>query len=110
MRLNPNGTVAENFIIAPFSPPGTAGTTGNLATAFVGPCVCTGQLAMPRVFGGTITVGRPFPLASLFNQLNSRFDQYNGSLCTPVTAPPDTNIRSYAFGGATPGWPWPPPG
>ena len=101
MQLNPNGTVAENFLIDPFSPPGTAGTIGNLATAFVGQYVCTGQLAMPRVFGGTITVGRPFPLASLFNQLNSRFDQYNGSLCSPATAPPDTNIRSYTFGGAT---------
>ncbi|HEX7987011.1 MAG TPA: pilus assembly protein TadG-related protein [Duganella sp.] len=102
MQLNPNGTVPENFIIDPFSPPGTAGTIGNLATAFVGPYVCTGQLAMPRVFGGTITVGRPFPLASLFNQLNSRFDQYSGSLCSNVTAPPDTNIRSFAFATATP--------
>ena len=104
MQLNPNGTAAENFLIDPFSPPGTAGAIGNLATAFVGPYVCTGQLAMPRVFGGTLTVGRPFPLASLFNQLNSRFDQYSGSLCSPVTAPPDTNIRAYAFGGGATAW------
>lgn len=51
--------------------------------------------------GGTITVGRPFPLGSLFNQLNSRFDQYVGSLCSYASAPPDANVRQYAFGAAT---------
>lgn len=103
MQLNPNGVVAENFVIDPFSPPGTPGALANIAPAFVGPYVCTGQLAMPRVLGGTITVGRGFPLASLFNQLNSRFDLYPGSLCDYATAPPDTNIRQYAFGSAI-GW------
>ncbi len=101
MQLNPNGVAAENFVIDPFSPPGTAGSVANLATALVGPYVCAGQLAMPRVRGGTITVGRPFPLGSLFNQLNSRFDQYVGSLCSYASAPPDTNVRQFVFGGAT---------
>lgn len=103
MRLNPNGTGAENFVIDPFSPPGVAGAAANLAPAFVGPFVCNGELAMPRVRGGTITVGRPFPLASLFNQFNSRFDQYPGGVCSFANAPPDTNIRQYTFGTAT-GW------
>lgn len=102
MQLNPNGTGAENFVIDPFSPPGAAGAAANTASAFVGPYVCTGQLAMPRVTGGAITVGRPFPLASLYNQLNSRFDQYTGSVCSYTNAPPDANIRSYVSGVATP--------
>ena len=101
MQLNPNGTAAENFVIDPFSPPGVAGVLANLAPALVGPYVCAGQLGMPRVSGGTLTVGRPFPLASLYNQLNSRFDLYNGTLCSYATAPPDTNIRSYVAGTAT---------
>lgn len=109
MQLNPNGTGAENFVIDPFSPPGTAGAAANLAPAFVGPYVCSGQLAMPRVLGGTITVGRPFPLASLFDQLNSRFDLYLGTLCSYATAPPDTNIKSFVAGVATP-WMNPAPG
>jgi Flp pilus assembly protein TadG len=100
MQLNPNGVAAANFVIDPFSPPGTAGALANIAPAVVGPYVCSGQLAMPRVLGGAITVGRGFPLASLYEQLNSRFDLYNGSLCSYATAPPDTNIKQYAFNSA----------
>ena len=106
MQLNPDGTAAENFVIDPFSPPGVAGALPNIAPGVVGPYVCTGQLGMPRVTGGALTVGRPFPLASLFNQFNSRFDQYTGALCSYSTAPPDTNIRQYAFGAAGSGTPW----
>jgi hypothetical protein len=106
MQLNPGGTGAENFVIDPFSPPGVAGAAANLAAGLVGPYVCTGQLAMPRVTGGALTVGRPFPLASLFNQFNSRFDQYTGALCSYAAAPPDTNIRQYTFGAAGSGTPW----
>ncbi|SEN09514.1 Flp pilus assembly protein TadG [Duganella sp. CF517] len=102
MKLNPNSTTAENFVVDPFSLPGTSGVLSNVSPAFVGPYVCTGQLGIPRVRGGTITVGRPFPLASLYNQLNSRFDQYSGSFCSHSNAPPDVNIKSYVSGTATP--------
>lgn len=97
MQLNPAATSAENFVIDPIDPPGVYGTASNTWVNVVGPFVCAGLLAMPRVTGGAITVGRPFPLGSLFNQLNSRFDQYNGGLCNANTAPPDTNIKSYVF-------------
>ena len=106
MQLNPDGIAAENFVIDPFSPPGVAGALPNIVPGVVGPYVCTGQLGMPRVTGGALTVGRPFPLAPLFNQFNSRFDQYTGALCSYSTAPPDTNIRQYAFGAAGSGTPW----
>ena len=102
MQLNPGATSAENFVIDPFDPPGAAGTAGNMAASLVGPFACTGKLAIPRVTGGTITVGRPFPLASLVNQLNSRFDQYSGGQCSFATAPPDSNIRSYVYTSAVP--------
>ncbi|MES2076899.1 MAG: pilus assembly protein TadG-related protein [Pseudomonadota bacterium] len=97
MQLNPAATSAENFVIDPIDPPGVYGTASNTWVNVVGPFVCAGLLAMPRVTGGTITVGRPFPLGFLFNQLNSRFDQYNGGLCNPNTAPPDSNIKSYTY-------------
>ncbi|MYN19937.1 pilus assembly protein TadE [Rugamonas sp. FT107W] len=102
MQLNPNGTTAENFVVDPFDPPGVYGAASNTAPGVVGPYACTGKLAIPRVTGAPITVGRPFPLASLFNQLNSRFDQYSGSLCSFATAPPDTNIKSYVYNTAIP--------
>jgi Flp pilus assembly protein TadG len=102
MQLNPSGTSAENFVIDPFDPPGAPGTAGNMAASLVGPYACTGKLAFPRVTGGAITVGRPFPLASLVNQLNSRFDQYTGAQCSFATAPPDSNIKSYVYNSAAP--------
>ncbi|NGZ85285.1 pilus assembly protein TadG-related protein [Duganella aceris] len=102
MQLNPNGVAPENFVIDPFAPAGTPGSAADTAAAFVGPYACTGQLAIPSVSGGAITVGRPFPLASLYKQLNSRFDQYDDALCSYATAPPDANIRSYAFNGGAP--------
>lgn len=102
MQLNPDGSSAVSFLIDPFTPPGAAAAPGNMATALVGPYVCSGQLAMPRVSGGALTVSRPFPLAQLYNQLNSRFDQYPGALCSAITAPPDSNIKSYLYASAVP--------
>jgi Flp pilus assembly protein TadG len=97
MNLNPSGLTPENFLIAPLASPGTPGTAADFATSVVGPFVCAGQLAMPTVMGGTLTVQRSFPLSALYQQLNSRFDDYSGSLCTPDAAPPDSNIKSYSY-------------
>lgn len=99
MRLNAGAITAENFVVDPITPPGGAGSSSNTSPAMVGPFACSGTLAMPRVTGGAISVARPFPLASLVNQLNSRFDQYTGELCNPNGAPPDANIRSYVYTG-----------
>lgn len=102
MRLNPGGTTAENFVIDPINPPGVAGSSSNTTASMVGPFVCDGSMAMGRVTGGAITVTRPFPLDSLYDQLNSRFDLYVGNHCSPSGSPPDANIRSYTF--ATTSW------
>ncbi len=102
MQLNPNGSTPSNFIIDPFAPPGIIGAASNTAPAVAGPYVCTGQLAMPRISGAAISVSQPFPLASLFQQFNSRFDQYPGALCSYATAPPDSNIKSYLYSTAIP--------
>ncbi|SFU53799.1 pilus assembly protein TadG-related protein [Pseudoduganella namucuonensis] len=97
MQLNPGATTPENFAIDPTAPPGSAGAAANMLQATIGPFVCSGTMAMPRVTGGAITVGRPFPLASLYQHLNSRFDQYTGGYCTPNGAPPDTNVRPFIY-------------
>lgn len=97
MQLNPNGVTPVNFVVDPIDPLGTLGSAANIDPAVVGPFVCTGALPMARVMGAQLTVQSPFPLASLFQQLNSRFDQYPGGLCSPNSAPPDVNIKSYLF-------------
>jgi hypothetical protein len=102
MQLNPAGVTPANFVINPFAPPGQTGTVHGTTAEAVGPYACVGQLAMPRLNGGSITVAQPFPLAALFRQLNSRFNVYDQSLCTAATAPPDRNIKSYAYNLSAP--------
>jgi hypothetical protein len=102
MQLNPGGTTPENFVVDPIAPPGVAGSSSHTVTSMVQPFVCTGSLAVPRVMGGDITVVRPFPLASLYNSLNSRFDQYSSGGCDPAGSPPDVNIKSFNYGSL--GW------
>ncbi len=97
MQLNPNGVTAENFVVNPVAPPGTAGKPADLAAASVGPYVCSGTMAMPRVKGASVSVGRPFPIGQLYVQLNSRFDSYVGEMCKPNAAPPDSNVRPYVY-------------
>ena len=97
MQLNGSGLAPEHFVIDPLTPPGGAGSAANTADGVVGPYVCAGTLQMPRLLGGAITVRRGFPLASLYPQLNSRFDQYAGGACSPNGAPPDANIKAYVY-------------
>lgn len=101
MNLNPNGTTRANFLIDPVSPPGSGGAASNFSVATVAPHVCAGTVALPKVSGASVSVQSGFPLAALFNHLNSRFDLSNGN-CNPNAAPPDTNVKQYA--AATIGW------
>lgn len=101
MQLNPNGTSPANFVIDPLAPPGGLGAPANVTATAVGPFICTGRMWIPRITGGRIRVTTPFPIASLFRELNSRFDQYSGSACNPNGAPSDFNIKSYAYDQST---------
>jgi len=98
MRLNPDGIEPANFALDPLAPPGGIGSASNTSASAIAPFVCTGRLWIPRLTGGAIRVGSPFPIASLFRQLNSRFDQYDGGVCSPNGAPPDFNIKAYTPG------------
>lgn len=98
MRLNPDGTEPANFALDPLAPPGGAGSASNTSASAVAQFVCAGRLWIPRVTGGAIRVGSPFPIGSLYRQLNSRFDQYDGNACRPHGAPPDFNIKAYTPG------------
>lgn len=104
MQLNPTvKTKGANFLVNPVAPSGTTGTSVAQRMDVVQPFVCTGTLAIPPVklatpskSGGTITVEPGFPLSSVWNQLNSRFGTYT-SPCTSTNAPPDTNVKAYAY-------------
>jgi Flp pilus assembly protein TadG len=95
MNLNASGVTPENFLIDPLAPPGVTGVASHFATDVVGPFVCAGQLPLPTVAGGTLTLKRGFPLTALYHHLNSRFDDYADHACTAEGAPPDSNIMPY---------------
>lgn len=98
MQLNPNGTQPLRFAINPAAQPGTGGSTFDIAA--LTPFVCHGSTWLHRVTGGQLRVSElpsSAPLASLHAALNTRFDQYTDTPCTPNGAPPDINIKSYAY-------------
>lgn len=98
MQLNPNGIQPLRFAINPAAPPGT--TSSTFAISALAPFVCHGSMWVPQVTGGQLRVSElpsPAPLASLHAALNTRFDQYASTACTPNGAPPDINIKSYAY-------------
>lgn len=103
MQLNPEASdSAQSFLIHPLAAPGA---TGASASDFdtVAPFVCTGTMGVTRVMGGQISISSPFPLATLYQQLNSRFDSYVAP-CSADTAPPDKNVKPYTFNNGSVPW------
>ncbi len=99
MQLNPNGTSPVRYLINPVLYPGM--TSAVFDTSLVGQFVCTGTMWTPRLTGGPMRVSPlpgAAPLAALYRQLNSRFDDYSGNVCSAYGAPPDFNVRAYAYG------------
>jgi Flp pilus assembly protein TadG len=98
MQLNPKGTSPARFALNPVVAPGGSGPAFD--TASLGPFMCSGRMWVPRVTGGDIRISplpSTSPLASLYTALNSRFDMYAGSPCGAIGAPPDGNIKEYAY-------------
>lgn len=99
MKLNPiSGTAPLRFAVNPDAARGAAGEAFSVAD--LEPFVCSGSMWVQRVTGRKIRVSElptATPLASLHAALNTRFDQYGGTLCTPRGAPPDINIKFYAY-------------
>lgn len=106
MQLNPNGTTPARFLINPAGLPGSGGSTFDMS--LVGQFLCTGVMWTPRLTGGTMSVSSlpaTAPLDGLSVQLNSRFDDFTGRVCNPNGAPPDFNVKQYAYDKAG-GAPW----
>jgi hypothetical protein len=90
MNLNPGGRTPENFLVNPIAPAGTVGVPMMGRMEIVAAYICTGQMAIPALQGGGITVERGFPIGSLYPYLNSRFGTYVPP-CQSSSAPTDPN-------------------
>lgn len=93
LDLSGSGATPQNFLVDPVYAPGTVGVTDAAGAA---PFVCSGTTLATRAIGAQVKVQSPFPIANLYNQLNSRFDSYGATNCSNHTAPPDFNIKSYS--------------
>lgn len=103
MQLNKdaNAAAGQTFLLNPMSSAGTTPLPADLAS--VKPFICTGSMAFSSVSGKNMKLEGPFPLSSLYGQLNSRFDTFV-TPCNEYTAPPDLNVKSYVATAA--GVPW----
>lgn len=103
LKLNPNGSIAKNYLVNPIDFPAGADNPDHHSVATARPFVCNGTMATARLTSGsTVYVSAPFP-AELARELNSRFDDYSGgSTCDTALAPPDFNVKKF-IGGYS-GW------
>ena len=94
----PGSTTGQTFIVNPIAQSAPVTDVATLA-----PFVCTGTMAMTRLTGGKVKVSPAFPIASLFEQFNSRFNTYGTgqNACDRRTAPADVNIKEYTFNGGS---------
>ncbi len=93
LKLSPNTSTAINYVVDPISLPPKG---GNFSTSILGPYVCTGTVELPKVIGQTLNLQSDFPINSLVNQLNARFNLSSGQ-CNAVAAPPDTNVKQFSL-------------
>lgn len=110
MQLNPNDTSPVSYLINPVIAPGVYSSAFD--TSLMGPFMCAGAMWVPRLSGGAVRVSplpSTSPLADLYTQLNTRFDDFSSQQCGPYGAPPDYNVKAFDYtqsGGA----PWMVPG
>jgi len=91
-------TAGATFIVNPLP-----GMTPVTSVATLAPFVCTGTMAMARIMGGPVTVSSAFPLANLFDHLNSRFGTTgSAAVCNTTTAPADMNVKEYLYNTGAP--------
>ena len=98
LNLNPNGTSAVNYLINPLDFPPAPAVAAHHTDDDVRPFVCSGQIPAPPIGNGSMLYVRSqFPL-SMVPELNSRFGEYGGSVCTKFGSPPDSNVLDYRGG------------
>lgn len=94
MQLSSTGASPANFLLNPID----SSTSGeSISAPVVGPFVCAGKMPSLGMVGEKVTAVEPFPLASLYQHLNSRFGQYPGGACDFRSAPPDANVKSFVY-------------
>lgn len=95
-QLNPlAGGPSDPYLINPVDAYPNTCDPNHASANFTAPFLCSGSSAVLGAGSGKVYTNTGLT-ASLDSSLNSRFDDYKApSVCDPVTAPPDTNIKEY---------------
>lgn len=96
-QLNPlAGGPSDPYLINPVDAYPAACDSSHSSANFTAPFICTGSTPAFLSSGRGKVYTNTGMTASLDSSLNSRFDDYKSpSVCDPVSAPPDVNIREY---------------
>ena len=93
--LNPLGGPSDPYLINPVDTLASGCSTSHSSASFTAPFLCGGNSTVVSAGSGLVYTNTGLS-ASAAASLNSRFDDYrNPSVCDPVLAPPDTNIKEY---------------
>ncbi|MES2759588.1 MAG: pilus assembly protein TadG-related protein [Pseudomonadota bacterium] len=95
MNLGSNGALPAHFAVDAGDPLGTRDGAVNVTAASLAPFTCNGSMLASSLVGANIAVASPFPIATLFKHLNTRFGVYTDTGCTSLESPPDSNIKPH---------------
>jgi Flp pilus assembly protein TadG len=102
-QLNPLGAQGDPIWINPLNaPPGTCDQS-NSSASVMKPFLCTGTSTVITTVPGQVYANTGGSYGPMEKALNSRFDDFaGGTACDPATAPPDANVKEYAYTRPTP--------
>lgn len=96
LKLNPDGAAPVSYLVDPIDTPEQAANPANLAPAVLNAYMCAGRLAMAALPASLHVSPMPAAGFAYSDQLNARFDLYPpAGACSPVSAPPDRNVKPY---------------
>ena len=97
--LGPLGS-ADPYLINPVDVYPNACSGSNSSADSTASFVCNGSSAVVTTIPGTVYGNTGMSAGKIEKALNSRFNDYTSpSVCSPVTSPPDVNVRNFACTG-----------
>lgn len=97
-KMGPIAGPADPMLLNPVDSPPTACNMSHSSANFTAPFLCQGNSAIISAVGAEVYANTGVSATPVERAINSRFDDFpSSSACSPVTAPPDTNIQSYNY-------------
>lgn len=100
--MNPlPGGPSDPYLVNPVDGGSTTCSPSHSSAAFTAPFMCGGNSAVVSTGTGTVYTNTGNLNTTMERAINSRFDDFpGGTVCDPVTSPPDTNVKEYPCKGS----------